>query len=66
MEVERTRIGIDNVDFMVFLFSPAGKSLRASPEFPAYLKAKGLPALWDKYEPPDMCSKGANGDYSCQ
>ena len=66
MEVERTRVQIDNSDFMAYLFSPAGKSLRALPEFPAYLKAKGLPALWDKYGPPDMCTKSASGDYACQ
>ncbi|RZA21642.1 MAG: hypothetical protein EOP93_02575 [Lysobacteraceae bacterium] len=66
MEVERTRVQVDNSDFMVYLFSPAGKPLRALPEFPAYLRAKGFPALWDRYGAPDMCSKSANGDYACQ
>ena len=66
LELDRTRSEVDNSDFMVYVFSPAGKSLRALPEFPAYIKAKGFPALWDKYGPPDMCTKSATGDYACQ
>jgi TolB-like protein/Tfp pilus assembly protein PilF len=65
MELDRTRSEVDNSDFMVYLFSPAGKSLRALPEFPAYLRAKGFPVLWDKYGPPDMCRKDPSGDYRC-
>ena len=63
--LDRTRAEVDNSDFMAYLFSPAGKSLRALPEFPAYLRAKGLPALWDKYGAPDMCRKNGPGDYTC-
>jgi TolB-like protein len=66
MELERTRVKVDNTDFMAYLFSPAGKSLRALPEFPAYIQAKGFPALWDKYGPPDMCMESASGDYACR
>ncbi|MEO7937009.1 MAG: hypothetical protein ABIR55_00125 [Burkholderiaceae bacterium] len=66
LELERTRVKVDNIDFMVLLFSPTGKSLRQLPEFPGYLRAKGFPALWDKYGPPDMCSKNAAGEYVCQ
>jgi TolB-like protein len=65
MELERTRVELDNSDFMVYLFSPSGTSLRALPEFPAYLRAKGFPALWDKYGAPDMCRKDASGEYRC-
>ncbi|MFT3807823.1 tetratricopeptide repeat protein [Arenimonas sp.] len=53
LEVDRTRLSHDNSDFMVYVFSPAGASLRARPEFPAYLDAKGFPALWAKYGQPD-------------
>ena len=66
LELERTRVKVDNVDFMVMLFSPAGKSLRQLPEFPGYLRAKGFPALWDKYGAPDMCSKNDAGEYVCK
>ena len=66
LELERTRAQVDNVDFMAYLFSPAGKSLRQLPEFPAYLRAKGFPALWDKYGAPDMCRKGASDDWVCE
>ena len=66
MELERTRVKVDNSDFLAYLFSPAGKSVRALPEFPAYIRAKGFPALWDKYGAPDMCTKSANGEYACQ
>ena len=65
MELERTRVKVDNSDFLAYLFSPAGKSLRQLPEFPGYLRAKGFPALWDKYGVPDMCRKDATGDYRC-
>jgi TolB-like protein len=66
MELERTRVELDNSDFMVYLFSPAGKSLRILPEFPAYIRAKGFPALWDKYGAPDICAKSASGHYVCR
>ena len=65
MELERTRVKVDNSDFLAYLFSPAGKSLRQLPEFAAYLRAKGFPALWDKYGAPDMCRKDQTGDYRC-
>ena len=65
MELERTRVKVDNSDFMAYLFSPAGKSVCNLPEFPAYLRAKGFPALWDKYGAPDMCREDASGGYRC-
>lgn len=66
LDVERTFVKTDNSDFLVYVFSPAGKSLRQLPEFPGYLKAKGFPMLWDKYGPPDVCSKSDKGDYVCE
>ena len=65
LEVERTYVKVDNSDFLAHVFSPAGKSLRQLPEFPAYLRAKAFPTLWDKYGAPDACRKGANGNYTC-
>ena len=65
LEIERTRVTVDNPDFMIFLFSPAGKSLRALAEFPADLEAKGLPALWDAHGPPDICPKASDGTFRC-
>lgn len=65
LEVERAYVKTDNSDFAAYLFSPSGKSLRALPEFPGYLRAKGLPVLWDKYGAPDACHKAASGDYVC-
>lgn len=65
LELERTRVKVDNSDFMAYLFSPAGKTLRALPDFPAYLRAKGFPALWDRYGAPDVCRKTESGDWVC-
>jgi len=65
LEVERTLVKTDNSDFMAYLFSPSGKWLRALPEFPAYLRAKGFPALWDTYGAPDVCRKAAPDAYAC-
>lgn len=47
------------------VWSPLGKPMRALPEFSAFLREKGFIALWDKYGPPDLCSKNATGDYVC-
>lgn len=66
LTLERTLVKVDNSDFLALLFSPAGKSLRDLPEFPGYLRAKGFPALWDKYGPPDMCRKNDTGEYVCK
>ena len=66
LEVERTVVKTDNSDFMAYLFSPAGSALRALPEFPGYLRAKGFPALWDKYGAPDICHKNNKGEYVCE
>ncbi len=66
MEVERLFVKTDNSDFLAYVFSPAGKSLRQLPEFPGYLRAKGFPILWDKVGPPDMCRKNEKGDYVCE
>ncbi|MEO6154989.1 MAG: hypothetical protein ABIP16_04605, partial [Thermomonas sp.] len=66
LELDRTLVMVDNSDFLALLFSPAGKSLRALPEFPHYLRAKGFPALWDKYGAPDMCRKNDAGEYVCK
>ncbi|MEO6226263.1 MAG: hypothetical protein ABIO61_00180, partial [Thermomonas sp.] len=66
LELDRTLVMVDNSDFLALLFSPAGKSLRQLPEFPGYLRAKGFPALWDKYGAPDLCIKNVAGEYVCK
>ena len=65
LEVERTLVKTDNSDFMAYLFSASGKWVRALPEFPGYLVAKGFPALWDRYGAPDVCRKATSGEYAC-
>jgi len=56
----------DSSDFFTLMWSPAGKSLRALPEFPAFLKEMGFIALWDKYGAPDNCRRVAPGNYLCE
>lgn len=60
-----TRIS-DSSDIYALIWSPAGKPIRALPEFPALLKERGLLELWDKYGAPDVCKKSPAGDYACQ
>ena len=60
-----TRIG-DSSDIFALIWSPAGKPMRALPEFPALLKEKGLIELWDKYGVPDDCRRVAPGNYICE
>ena len=56
----------DSSDFFALLWSPAGKPMRALPEFPAFLQRKGFVELWDKYGAPDGCRKLDNGEYRCE
>ena len=56
----------DTSDIFALVWSPAGKQIRALPEFPALLKEMGFIELWDKYGPPDDCRKNDKGDYSCE
>jgi len=48
------------------LWSPRGMAARASPAFPDFARKVGFAELWDQYGPPDLCRKGANGDYRCE
>jgi len=52
---------------MVFglVWSHYGRSLRASPEFPAFVRKVGLAALWDRDGPPDLCRREGDGRYIC-
>jgi TolB-like protein/Tfp pilus assembly protein PilF len=52
-------------DSMVWVWTRQGAPIRALPEFAGFLLDFHLPALWDKYGPPDLCRKGAQGDYHC-
>jgi TolB-like protein/Tfp pilus assembly protein PilF len=54
LDVARHKVNGDDSDFMVYLFSPSGASLRALPDYPAFIEAEGFPALWAKYGPPDF------------
>ena len=60
-----TRID-DSSDIYAMIWSPAGKPMRALPEFPALLKERGLIELWDKYGAPDDCRRVAPGNYLCE
>jgi len=63
--VARQRLTSDNTDFLVLLWGPQGRALRALPEFPAFLRDFGFVALWDQYGAPDVCRKQGAGDYVC-
>ena len=51
--------------FYHLIWSPGGRSLRASPEFAAFARRIGWTALWDRYGAPDACRRVAAGDYDC-
>jgi TolB-like protein len=55
----------DPSDVSVRLWSPAGKPMRALPDFQTFLRERGFHALWDKYGPPDLCRKAAEGEWQC-
>ncbi len=47
------------------LWTPTGRSARQDPAFPTFLKRIGLAEFWDKYGPPDFCSRAGN-NYVCK
>jgi TolB-like protein/Tfp pilus assembly protein PilF len=65
LEVIRRREMGERIDASNWIWTRQGAPIRALPQFPEYLRAFHLPALWDKYGPPDACRKGADGDYHC-
>lgn len=56
----------DTSDFLVQLWSPQGRAVRALPEFIDFLREFGFVELWDQYGEPDTCRKNAKGDYVCE
>jgi TolB-like protein/Tfp pilus assembly protein PilF len=65
LELLRETRFTDSSDFFALLWSPAGKSLRALPEFPAFVREMGFVELWDKYGAPDDCRRTAPARYVC-
>ncbi len=55
----------DNADALNWIWTRQGAPIRALPEFQAFLRDYHFPELWDKYGPPDLCRKGADGHYTC-
>jgi TolB-like protein/Flp pilus assembly protein TadD len=66
LAVLREREMGERIDSMIWIWTRAGAPIRALPEFPAFLREYHLPELWDKYGPPDLCRKDAQGDYHCE
>ncbi|QIL20420.1 tetratricopeptide repeat protein [Thermomonas sp. HDW16] len=66
LEILNTRQMGEGIDAMNWIWTRQGAPIRALPEFDAYLRAFHFPEIWDKYGPPDMCTKSAAGDYVCQ
>ena len=62
--VEQSRLA-DASDFFALLWSPAGKPMRALPEFLGFLRKLGFIQLWDQYGAPDICRRVAPGNYVC-
>ena len=56
----------DDASLFMNFWGPRGHDARRLPEFPAFARKVGFAALWDKYGPPDVCSKSIAGDYVCK
>jgi TolB-like protein/Tfp pilus assembly protein PilF len=63
-ELRERQVG-ETVDVMIWLWTRQGAPIRALPEFDQFLRDWHLPQLWDKYGPPDVCTK-AGDRYVCQ
>jgi TolB-like protein/Tfp pilus assembly protein PilF len=66
LAVLRQREAGEYIDALAWLWSRQGAPVRARPEFAGFLRDFHLPEVWDKYGPPDLCTKGPQGDYHCQ
>ncbi|HET9482910.1 MAG TPA: hypothetical protein VFO79_03050, partial [Xanthomonadales bacterium] len=66
LAVLREREMGERIDSMAWIWTRAGAPIRALPEFADFLRDFHLPDLWDRYGPPDLCRKDAEGDYRCE
>ena len=66
LKVLRTQQIADTSDIFALLWSRQGRSMRMLPEFSAFIRYFGFPAVWDKYGVPDPCTKRGPGDYTCE
>ncbi len=48
------------------IWSRRSHAARTSPAFPKFARKVGFAELWDQHGPPDLCRKGAGGDYRCE
>jgi len=55
----------NNALYFHFLWSPNGRTIRAMPQFAAFIKKSGLADLWDKHGAPELCHRKGPGDYVC-
>jgi TolB-like protein/tetratricopeptide (TPR) repeat protein len=51
--------------FMSWIWGPYGRTARASPAFPEFLRKIGLADLWERHGPGDGCRRIAPRDYVC-
>jgi TolB-like protein/Flp pilus assembly protein TadD len=56
----------DDAGVFIYFWIPQNRAVRELPEFADFARRLGFAALWDKYGPPDACSKNAAGDYACR
>jgi TolB-like protein len=65
LAILRERTMGEGIDSMNWIWTRQGAKIRALPEFGDFLRRYHFPELWDKFGPPDVCRKGADGEYVC-
>ena len=65
IEIFSGRTTQDDAGIAFRVWSPEGAAIRQLPQFPEAARKIGWVAAWEKYGPPDTCSRLAPGQYRC-
>ena len=66
MELGARGVTTNEATFFHALWQPAGKDARTSPTFPAFAREVGLADVWERFGPPDACTRKAPREYVCR
>jgi tetratricopeptide (TPR) repeat protein len=66
MELEQHGTTTNEATFFHYLWQASGKDARRSPMFPAFARDVGLADVWERFGPPDACTRKAPREYVCR
>jgi hypothetical protein len=66
LDLLASRISSDDAGVSFRIWSPEGMPMRLLPGFPALAEQIGWVDAWEKYGPPDRCTRTAPREYACR